>query len=476
MVQNSATSSVTSANHSPFRHVYGSLGNGSLLRKETWDAFPSFSLDSNDSHLIKTNGKYMAVNLDSHGSFQVWPTQEVGRFTPLKYSEYLFSGQHTGLPVLDTAFSPTNSSTIASGGEDGQLVIWNIEQRSPTALKRKHDKRIIDLEFPSDICLSSASHDGTVKIWDLTSMDHSLTINIGSPLMDHQWLTSTCILTSSKDRFIRSYDIRAKDIPVMEIPDCHTAKGVKIGKVKENLFISTGFSKQSEREINLWDTRMSLKPICKENLGMGSAPPIPLIDSNRSILYVAIRGESTIKYWSCSSSSLQHLNSYTSMFPLKGLCLYPRENLIEEEWEIGRFLLCHSEPRNIVQSLHMVLPRREGDSIDSLSKKEREIIFPSNQKPLPDQQQRMAALPAKTEEEILSPIDKSPLIEEIEKIHSEFPSIISLQQDKSMTPTSPNIQQIQGMMKKLRSEIEILQERGKEIQKKIDFLDTNLNK
>lgn len=478
-------------NHSPFRHIYGTLGNGSLLKKEAWDAFPTFSLDSNDSHLIKTNGKYISVNIDRSGSFQLWPTCKIGRFSASQYSELQCSDQHSGLPVLDTAFSPVNPDLIVSAGEDGRLVVWNIETTPPTlkhSLVGRHDRRVVDLEFPTENIFSSASHDGTVKIWDLraatTSKSPILEISLKSPLMDHCWLSpAKTLLTSSKDRCIRTYDTRGKDLQTLEIPSCHTLKGVKLGKVSETKFISTGFGKQSEREIMLWDSRAPKPLLAREQLGIGSAPPIPLMDIDRQMLYVALRGESSIRYWNCSNGTLQFLNSYTSLSPIKGLCQYPQHSLIQNEWEVGRFLLCHQTKsgNDLVQSVHMVLPRREGDCVDSLSSEEKRILFPSSAEPLMELEPLeletlkidiSQAEPLKMEPLNTSKVEpKSPLVEGIEKINTECPSIMSPIQHRS---TSPNVEEIQLMMKELRVEMQMLQEKGKDLKEKIDHLEQSL--
>jgi WD40 repeat protein len=75
---------------------------------------------------------------------------------------------HTG-PVNTVAFSP-DGKTIASGGDNGIVRLWNLASRQELAALKGHEKAVTCLAFsPDGKTIASGSSDETVRLWDLAS-------------------------------------------------------------------------------------------------------------------------------------------------------------------------------------------------------------------------------------------------------------------------------------------------------------------
>ena len=94
----------------------------------------------------------------------------------------------TSDPAQDRApaFSP-DGQTLASSGNDGDIILWDVTSQQPIAFLRAHEERVNDLAFsPDGQLLASASWDKTILLWDVASGQIT-----GLPLAEHaDWVTS----------------------------------------------------------------------------------------------------------------------------------------------------------------------------------------------------------------------------------------------------------------------------------------------
>jgi WD40 repeat protein/serine/threonine protein kinase len=84
--------------------------------------------------------------------------------------------------VTAIAFSH-DDQILASGHDDGTIVLWNLNGQRTATLPTSHRSRIIGLHFsPRERALASASHDGTVTFWNAEFGREEWTIDvIGGP-------------------------------------------------------------------------------------------------------------------------------------------------------------------------------------------------------------------------------------------------------------------------------------------------------
>lgn len=356
--------------NSKFRHVFGS---GS--KRELCFEGAQVSLDSNDWHLVKANGRFMSIHWDAAGggAFMVHPLDKPGRL--MSGSEAPLYPGHTG-PVLDTDWNPFNENVLASAGEDGRILIWNIPdnpesqvgERMPAGELQGHDRRIIDLAWhpAAENVLASGSHDLTVRLWDVVKgLEKATMAGHSDVVLDQNWsLAGDRLVTSSRDKMLRVFDPRQPNEPAQRWQGHGGVKGIRALWVGDGPhIISTGFGRGSEREIALWDSRKVESVISLLSVDSASGPLLPYFDGDCGLLYVAGRGDGNIRYYEVSpergaAEAFFYLSEYKSCDPQRGLAPLPKRAVKVGENEIARFIKIYgSQP--ILEPISFRVPRRD---------------------------------------------------------------------------------------------------------------------
>lgn len=356
--------------NSKFRHVFGS---GS--KRELCYEGAQVSLDSNDWHLVKANTRFMSIHWDAAGggAFMVHSLDNPGRL-PSGSEAPLYTG-HTG-PVLDTDWNPFNDHVLASAGEDGRILIWNVpkdpaspdHERTPAGELKGHDRRIIDLAWhpTAENVLASGSHDLTVRVWDVVKgLEMATLTGHGDAVLDQNWaLAGDRLVTSCRDKMLRIFDPRQSKSPVMKWQAHGGVKGIRTVWMGEGPHIlSTGFGRGSEREIALWDTRNPNAVTSLLAVDSASGPLLPYLDSDCNLLYVAGRGDGNIRYYEISpeksaADAFFYLSEYKSADPQRGLAFLPKRAVSVNDNEIARFIKVYgSQP--LLEPISFKVPRRD---------------------------------------------------------------------------------------------------------------------
>lgn len=348
-----------------YRHVYGQ----SSKREMCFDNI-KVSASAWDTNLAAANPKFLSVNYQASGggAFLVVPLSHTGKLPDL----YPLCRAHTA-PVLDAAFSPFDDHLIASTGEDGKIVLTQIDEDKLMAALRHERPEVNDLEpilrLPGHIRKAGhvkwhpvaqnvlASSGLEVKVWDLEKGVCAVELPqqpdlIGS--MSFNW-TGTLLATTCKDKKLRIYDVRSGQIT--SVADSHM--GIKGSRVewmgRLDRICTTGFSKFSDRQVFVWNSGdLSPGPIKQVTIDTSSGTLMPFWSDN-DILFLAGKGDGNIRYYEYEADELHYLTEYKSSESQRGMCWLPRRALNTQDCEIAR---AYKVTTNLVEPISFIVPRK----------------------------------------------------------------------------------------------------------------------
>jgi WD40 repeat protein len=140
---------------------------------------------------------------------------------------------------------------------------------------------------------------GAVRLWDAAQGQQRASIEgHNDVILDLQFSPNGSMLaTSCKDGNIRLIDPRAgRVVSSWATPECY--KDCSLVFASDHSLISVGCARQSARFVSLWDIRNTQSaPVgSKLELDPSNVCPIPFVDRDSNLLYLAHTGERTVQY------------------------------------------------------------------------------------------------------------------------------------------------------------------------------------
>jgi hypothetical protein len=326
-----------------------------------------------DSNTVEANPYFWASLWASGGggAFIVWKHEKFGK---VGATAPLYEG-HKGA-VLDLKFNPFNDFLIASASEDCFIKIWGIPKEGPVASTvdslvtlKGHGRKVGHLEFHPTAAnvLASDSTDLSVRFWDIEKGQEKLkleghTNNINSLSFNYD---GSMLLTTGKDKKMMLWDPRAQT----KAAECENHEGIKGSRAvwlgETHRLFTTGFSKTSQREIALWDSRNLGPEIARVTIDASSGILMPFYDNDTGVLFLAGKGDGNIRYYEFTDEApfINYLSEYKSSDPQRGMAMMSKRAVSVTDVEIARlFKLTTTE----LQPLSFRVPRKAESFADDI--------------------------------------------------------------------------------------------------------------
>lgn len=272
--------------------------------------------------------------------------------------------------VLDFAFSPFDDNLLATSAEDNLIKLTRIPDEGLTEDIKESDvtlsgneKKVTGIAFhpTANGVIASAGFDRKVRVFDVAAQSIGITFAEHSDALNHiRWnYDGSQLATTCKDKIVRIFDPRDGKV-AQQVLAFEGSKKTSVEFLQHNLIATTGFSKNSTRQIKLYDVRNMANAAASEDLDQSAGVLIPYYDWDSSILYIGGKGDSTIKYFEVTNDAdhLFFLAAFADTKSQKGFCFAPKLSVDVLSCEIGK---CFRVMDSGICPVSFKVPRKAAD-------------------------------------------------------------------------------------------------------------------
>ncbi|XP_050355413.1 coronin-7 isoform X1 [Nymphalis io] len=257
-------------------------------------------------------------------------------------------------PLTDWAFDPFDPHRLLVACDDGQVREWILpadglqeSTNEPNRTFSAHPDKIYIIRFhptAADL-LTTAAHDLTIKIWDLSQETPTAEITLTGhtdQIFALDW--STCgeyLATVCKDGNIRIFKPRSSAEAARRGAGPAGSRGARVvWALHDTHLVVTGFDKVSERQILLYNASDLAAPLCTVGLDVSPAILHIHLDHDSNTLFLTGRGDSTIYCYEVTSEApyLCALSHHRCSTLHQGIVFLPKNLLAVEKVEFARAL------------------------------------------------------------------------------------------------------------------------------------------
>lgn len=319
-----------------------------------------------DSPLCAVNPKFIAVIIEAGGggAFLVVPINKSGR---IDQSCPTVCGHQA--PVLDIQWSPHDDNIIASASEDNTVKVWQIPDgglnkpmTDAIVTLEGHSKRVgIIAWHPSAFnILLSAGCDNVICVWNVGTGELVYQLSDAHPdlIYSVSWnKDGSALCTVCKDKALRVIDPRRGTVLKVREKVHEGTRPMRAVFLSNGKILTTGFSRMSERQLALWDTKDLAEPVAVQEMDSSNGVLLPFYDPDTNMVYLCGKGDSTIRYFEITDESpyVHFLSLYSSKEPQRGAGFLSKRGVEVNKCEIARFYKLHERK---VEPISMTVPRK----------------------------------------------------------------------------------------------------------------------
>ncbi|TPX64851.1 hypothetical protein SpCBS45565_g05572 [Spizellomyces sp. 'palustris'] len=214
------------------------------------------------------------------------------------------------------------------------------------------------------IITSFSSSDSTIRLWDIEHMQDRIALTCPKDTVAQSISFDYCgdmITAITSAGVLVVYDPRASTDPVYTAQADHVASKPcrTYWLAPDPTVVTTGFNKQSAREIAVWDTRSLQKPVqVLETTGTGVGVLQPFWDPALPLVYFGSKGEG-IRVYELMEGTLKYVNAVKVEKQATAVELLPKSLCDSRKCEIARFLRLGTD--NAVETTSIYVPRVDGE-------------------------------------------------------------------------------------------------------------------
>jgi len=177
-------------------------------------------------------------------------------------------------------------------------------------------------------------------------------------ILDLVWnYNGSTLLTSCKDKMVRLVDPRTGSTQAQ----CEAHDGTKTTKIEylgnSNKFASVGFTRQSKRQLKIWDIKKLDKELSALDIDQAAGVIMPFYDEDINVLYLAGKGDGNIRYYEIVDEDPYQffIGEYRHNAPCRGVAMLPKRVVNTADCEVTRMLKLTT---STVEPLRFIIPRK----------------------------------------------------------------------------------------------------------------------
>ncbi|GAA5943332.1 uncharacterized protein JCM15063_000767 [Sporobolomyces koalae] len=336
-------------------------------REGWWSELPvSTTAPSDSSNLIAATGDYWIAQGSTSGSLVAHSYGDTGKLGGK------VDRLETGLRTVHSFQVSPFDDLLAAADDQGHINVFELPSldslaSSPSipavvSISHSASKPVDTLVFhPTSSGVLLVSSAAALSIYDLAASAPTPTYDIvgSGPHWSAEWSPDgKYVSATGKDGKLRLWDVRVDSRQVVSEVVCHA--GAKASRhvhlPRTNQILTTGFSRTRDREYSLFDGRMLGNPIKTQRIDSSTGVIMPLVDSDRSIVYLVGRGDMSLKWVEIGGPAIFTEGSTPFPSQISGAALVPPQQLDLMKAEINRLVVLSKDS---VIPVNVNVPRRQ---------------------------------------------------------------------------------------------------------------------